>query len=229
MKNFDLFKQQILLKGTLDHDDKSQLQYFTCPSLLETLSKDYKKLATPDKRKIQNIELINIFRLTRAYRNALIVREDPFETLGKDFAKKFNKRVDKVGSISANQVFKLKLDTAIDRLLTLPEKEAVGIKGKIPTGLFPFLSSKQDVSDEWFRSHVDHVQNLVSLILDYQELDKKSLMTFVYNNSTVHLLKSQPQIFQPKNGVSDAQYLYQCSKTFLELGRGLMTNKVKIY
>jgi len=226
---FDQFKQQIIAKGMLEHEDKINLQQLICPSLLETLSKDYKKLETPEKRQIQNIELINIFRLTRAYRNALIVREDPFETLGKEFAKKFNERVNKVGTISPNQVFKLKLDTAIDRLLTVPEKEAIGIKGKIPTGLFPFLSSKQDIADQWFRNHVDHVQNLVSLILEYHSLDKKSLMTFIYNNSTVHLLNSQPQIFQNKNGESYQQYLYQCSKTFLELGRGLMTNKVKIY
>ena len=229
MNNFDLLKQQIIVKGTMEHDDKLMLQSLTCPSLLETLSKDYKKLATPEKRQIQNIELVNIFRLTRAYRNALIVRDDPFETLGKEFAKKFNQRVDKVGTLSTNQVFKLKLDTAIDRLLTIREKEAIGIKGKIPTGLFPFLSSKQDVADQWFRTHVDHVQSLVSLILDYHPLDKKSLMTFIYNNSTKHLLNSQPQIFQNRNGEPEAQYLYQCSKTFLELGRGLMTNKVKIY
>ena len=229
MNNFDLLKQQIIAKGTLEHDDKIKLQSLTCPSLLETLSKDYKKLEIPEKRQIQNIELVNIFRLTRAYRNALIVREDPFETLGKDFAKKFNQRVDKVGTISQGQVFKLKLDTAIDRLLTIPEKEAIGIKGKIPVGLFPFLSSKQDVADQWYRTHVDHVQGLISLILDYHTLDKKSLMTFIYNNSTHHLLKSQPQIFQNRKGESESQYLYQCSKNFIELGRGLMTNKVKIY
>ena len=229
MNKFDHFKQQVIAKGMLEHEDKLQLQQFTAPSLLQTLAQDYKKLTGPEKRQIQNIELINIFRLTRAYRDALIVREDPFETLGKDFAQKFNQRVNKVGRVSENQIFKLKLDTAIDRLLLIPDKGAIGIKGKIPTGLFPFLSSKQDIADQWFRNHVDYVQNLVSLILDYHPVDKKSLMTFIYNNSTIHLLKSQPQVFPNKKGEPESQYLYQCSKTFLELGRGLMTKKVKIY
>ena len=229
MNKFDQFKQQIIAKGMLEHEDKLQLQQLTCPSLLQTLAQDYKKLNPSEKRQIQNIELINIFRLTRAYRDALIVRDDPFETLGKDFAQKFNRRVNKVGRVSETQIFKLKLDTAIDRLLHIPDKEAIGIKGKIPTGLFPFLSSKQDVADQWFRNHVDHIQNMVSLILDYHPVDKKTLMTFIYNNCTVHLLESQPQVFPNKNGEPYPQYLYQCSKTFLELGRGLMTKKVKIY
>lgn len=229
MNKVELFKQEVIKKGMLEHEDKLDLQKLTSPSLLETLAQDFKKLSIAEKRQIQNIELVNIFRLTRAYRNALIVREDPFETLGKEFAKKFNQRVDKVGRVSENQVFKLKLDAAIDRLLMIPEKGKIGIKGKIPTGLFPFLSSKQDVADQWFSNHVDHVQDLVSLILDYHPLDKKTMMTFIYNNSTTHLLKSQPQLFPPQNGESQHQYLYQSSKTFLELGRGLMTKKVKIY
>ena len=149
MNKFDQIKKQIIEKGMLEHDDKLLLQQITSPSLLLTLSQDYKKLNGSEKRQIQNIELINIFRLTRAYRDALVVREDPFETLGKDFAQKFNQRVNKVGRVSENQIFKLKLDTAIDRLLMIPEKGAIGIKGKIPTGLFPFLSSKQDIADQW--------------------------------------------------------------------------------
>lgn len=229
MENFNQIKQQILAKGMLEHEDKIALQKLTHPSLLESLTKDYKKISTPEQRQIQNIELINIYRLTRAYRDALIVREDPFETLGKEFAKKFNDRVTKVDRISENQLFKLKLDAAIDRLLLIPDRNKIGIKGQIPTGLFPFLSSKQDIADQWFDDQVNHVQNLIGLILDFHPLNKKSLMTFIYNNCTVHLLASQPQIFQNQNGESYQQYLYQCSKNFLELGRGLMTKKVKIY